>query len=175
MAKRDKDYENRMAGYIGAFNKAKAEGLDALERDIKMRNLLKVDINVPEKKMREYFDEISKNLYHNTMTVVGWTLHDTFGFGKERLKKFKKEFDKTVKATTDLDYLGEHYVKLEDFAIELNHKFDMGIDSIRVSACQDVHDEENEAYRSCKIDRVLQELKNGGYSDAAEFIEQKLY
>ena len=73
MAKRDKDYENRMAGYIGAFNKAKKEGLEALERDIKMRNLLKVDINIPEKKMREYFDEISNNLYANTMTAVAWT------------------------------------------------------------------------------------------------------
>ena len=48
MAKRDKDYENRMAGYIAAYNKAKTEGVDALERDLRMRNMLKVDIATPE-------------------------------------------------------------------------------------------------------------------------------
>ena len=175
MAKRDKDYENRMAGYIGAFNKAKNEGLEALERDIKMRNLLKVDINIPEKKMREYFDEISNNLYANTMTAVAWTLHDKFGFGRKRIKEFKQCFDKTVMYTVDLDYLGEHYVKLEDFAIELNKMYDLGIDYTRVAVCQDVHDEEDPNYRMCKIDRVLQELRSGGYEKAAEFIESKLY
>lgn len=175
MAKRDRDYENRMAGYIAAYNMVKKEGIEALEKDLKMRNMLKIDINVPGKKMQEYLEEISRNLYNNTLTAVAWTLHDMYGFGRKRIKEFKENFDKTVQHTLDLDYLGGHYVKLEDFAMELNHKYDLGIDCIRVAACQDVHDEGDENYRMCKIDRVLQELRENGFKDAAVFIEGKLY
>ena len=175
MAKRDKLYEARICGYIAAFQKAKKEGLDALEGDIKMRGILKIDLNIPEDKMREYFDELSQNLYNNTMTAVAWTLHHIYGFGKKRLKEFKENFDKTVQYTIDLDYLGGHYVKLEDFAKELNAKYDLGIDCIRVAACQDVHDEEDGNFRMCKIDLLLQSLREGGFEDAAVFIEKKLY
>ena len=106
MAKRDRDYENRMAGYISAYNLAKKEGIEALEKDLRMRNLLKVDLKVPGKLLKENFEELSKNLYNNTLTAVAWTLHTTFGFGKERIMKFKKAFDKEVQYTLDLDYLG---------------------------------------------------------------------
>lgn len=175
MAKRDKLYEARICGYIAAFQKAKNEGLDALERDIKMRNILKIDLNIPEQTMREYFNELSQNLYNNTMTAVAWTLHEKYTFGKKRIQDFKKAFDKTVQDTLDLDYLGGHYVKLEDFAKELNSKYDLGIDCIRVAACQDVNDEEDSNFRMCKIDRVLEELRNNGFEDAAVFIEKNLY
>lgn len=175
MAKRDKDYENRMAGYIAAYNLAKTKGIEALGKDLKIRNVLKVDIGVPEKLMREQFEYLSANVYANTMTSVAWTLHDVFGFGKERIHKFKKAFDKVVKDSYDLDYLGEHYVRLEDFALELNKKYDLGIDYMRVAVSQELLDEDREAYRMCKIDRVLQELRENGYEDAAFFIEKKLY
>lgn len=175
MAKRDRDYENRMAGYISAYNLAKKEGIEALEKDLRMRNLLKVDLKVPGKLLKENFEELSKNLYNNTLTAVAWTLHTTFGFGKERIMKFKKAFDKEVQYTLDLDYLGGHYVKLEDYAKELNSKYDLGIDVIRTAVCQDMQDESNENFRMCKIDRVLQELRENGFKDAAVFIEKKLY
>ena len=175
MAKRDRDYENRMAGYISAYNLVKKEGIEALEKDLRMINLLKVDIKVSGKVMKENFEEISKNLYNNTMTAVAWTLHDIYGFGRKRIKEFKENFDKTVQHTLDLDYLGEHYVKLEDFAKELNSRYDLGLDIIRVAVCQDINDEENENFRMCKIDRVIQELRENGFKDAAVFIEKKLY
>ena len=36
MAKRDREYENRMAGYIAAYNMVKKEGIEALEKDLKI-------------------------------------------------------------------------------------------------------------------------------------------
>lgn len=172
---RDKFYEARMAGYIAAYNIAKKDGIEALEKELKIRNMLKIDVSIHGNKIREYFEEISTNLYHNVLTAVAWTLHDKYGFGKKRIHEFKEEFDKIVQATLDLDYLGGHYVKLEDFALELNQKYNLGIDYIRVAACQDVHDEGDANYRMCKIDKVLQSLRDGGYGEAAMFIEEKLY
>ena len=172
---RDKFYEARICGYIAAFQKAKEEGLEALERDIKKRNILKADLNLKEKDMDELFNELSRNLYTNTLTAVAWTLHTVYGFGKKRIVEFKKNFDKTVQYTLDLDYLGGHFVKLEDFAVELNEMYDLGIDVARVAYCQDNHDEGSENYRMCKIDLVLEALREGGFEDAAVFIEKKLY
>ena len=59
---RDKFYEARICGYIAAFQKAKEEGLEALERDIKKRNILKVDLNIKEKDIDTLFEELSRNL-----------------------------------------------------------------------------------------------------------------
>lgn len=172
---RDKLYEARICGYIAAFQKAKEEGLEALERDIKKRNILRADLNVKEKDMDEFFNELSKNLYNNTLTSVAWTLHTAYGFEKKRIVEFKKAFDKTVQYTLDLDYLGGHFVKLEDFAVELNEKYDLGIDVARVAYCQDSHDEKNENYKMCKVYDIIDVLRDNGYQEAAKFIEEKLY
>lgn len=171
---RDKFYEARICGYIAAFKKAKEEGLEALERDIKKRNIIKADLNIPERSMDELFGELSRNLYHNTMTAVGWTLHDVYGFGKKRIQDFKKSLDKTVQDTLDLDYMGEHYVKLEDYAIELNERYDIGINIDRIAVCTESYDEKDPKYRTCKVDKVIKELKENNFLEAAAFLERKL-
>ena len=171
---RDKFYEARIAGYIAAYQKVKQEGVEALKKDIEKRNLLKMDLNVTEKQMDEVYRELSANLYNNTITSVAWTLHNVFGFGKKRIIEFKKEFDRTVQDTLDLDYMGEHYVKLEDFAVELNEKYDLGIEIPRVAFCQDSHDEKEERYHMCKAERVISELREKGFEDAAAFLEEKI-
>lgn len=175
MAKRDKDYENRMAGYIAAYNIAKTEGIEALEKELRMRNVLKVDVGVSGRKMKECFKEAALGVYCNIITGAAWTLHEHYGFGKKRILEFKEWFDRTIQDTLDLDYLGEHYVRLEDFALELNEKYDLGIDCIRLAACEEIGDEKKPNYRMCKIDRVLEELRRAGFEEAAGFLEKKLY
>ena len=74
----------------------------------------------------------------------------------------------------DLDYMGEHYVKMEDYAVELNEKFNMGIDVCRVAMTQETYDDKRDEFRSCKVDRVIRELRENGFADAAEFLDKKL-
>ena len=174
MAK-DKFYESRMQGMIYALNKAKKEGVEALERDVKKRNLLKLPITMTESQMNEVYETLAANIYNNMLSIALFALHDEFEFGKKRIRRFKDAFDKLTLATVDLDYLGQHYVKMEDFAIEINERYDTGIDISRVAANTTVIDESRETYRMCKIDRVLEELREGGYKEAAIFIENKLY
>lgn len=172
---RDKEYEARMQGMIYAYNKAKGEGIEALSRDIKKRGITKLTLTATERDMDYCFNQLSKNLYNNALTAVAYTLHDSFGFGKKRLQEFKKAFDKNVEATFDLDYIGEHYVRLEDYAIEINEKYDLGINVAQVSVCQDLHDKDDPRYRRCKVERIIEELQNAGFNEAAEFIDKKLY
>lgn len=171
---RDKEFEARMQGMIYAYNLVKEGGIEALNNDLKKRNFLKAPFNVSVKEMEAYYHNISENVYHNMITAVCYTLHDVFGFGKKRITDFMMAFNKNVMHTRDFDYMGEHYVKMEDYAIELNEKFKLGIDVERVAACAELTDQADENYRMCKIDDVLRELKRCGFEDAAVFLEKKL-
>lgn len=114
------------------------------------------------------------NLYATMTTVAGMVLREHFGFGKQRLLKFRNEFQNMIKSALDLDYLGSHYVTLEDYANELNEQFDMGIDVSRVRNCQGSYDETDAKFRTVKLDKVLEELRAGGFEDAAQFLEKKV-
>ena len=171
---RDKFYEARIAGYIAAYQKAKQDGLEALGRDIKKRNMLKADLNVSEKQMNEMYQEFSTNCYNNMLVGILYALHDSLQFGKTRIKRVKQAFDELVMDTMDLDYMGNHYIRLEDFAVELNEKYDLGIDISRVAACEEVFDQRRSDFHYCKVEIVIRELKEHGFADAALFLEKKL-
>ena len=120
MAK-DKFYEARMQGMIYALNKVKSEGIEALERDMKKRNLLRLPISMTESQMNEIYETLAANIYNNMLSVALFALHDEFEFGKKRIRRFKDAFDKLTLATVDLDYLGQHYVKMEQLTLVLIH------------------------------------------------------
>ncbi len=173
MAK-DKEWEARMQGMVYAYNLVKDGGLEALQLDIKRRNILRAPMKFTAKQIEEFYQEISTNLYNNMLTAVCYTLYDNYGFGAKRLRAFKEAFDKNVQYTLDLDYMGEHYVKLEDYAVELNQKFNMGIEVNRVAMCQNSYDEKDNNFRSCKVETVIKELMDQGFFDAADFLKRKI-
>lgn len=171
---RDKFYEARMQGMIYALNKAKKEGIEALERDMRKRNLLRLPLTMTESQMDEIYENLTANIYNNMLTITLFALHDSFQFGKSRIRKFKDAFDKLTLATVDLDYLGQHYVKFEDFALEMNERYDTGIDISRVAANTTAIDESRPLFHHCHVDKVIKELRENGFEDAAVFIEKKL-
>lgn len=108
------------------------------------------------------------------LTTVCYTLNNSFGFGAKRIKDFKRAFDSHVQYTLDLDYMGEHYVKLEDYAIEIKEKFGFDIDIDKVAAATAIFDEKDIRYHMMKAEIVIKELKAAGFEDAAKFLEAKL-
>ena len=93
---------------------------------------------------------------------------------KKRLERLRDDFQRNTEAIQDLDYMGQHYVRLQDYAIELNRKYDLGIDVERIASCEENYDKTDDRTRMCRIDRVLEVLKNEGYEAAAGFLESKL-
>lgn len=174
MARMDKEFEYRMQGMIYAYNVVKQGGIEALTTDLKRRNILKAPMKFTATQIKEFWDMLSANLYNNMITAVCYTLNDNFGFESKKIQSFKQEFDRNIQSALDLDYMGEHYVKLEDYAVELNEKFNMGIDVSRVSMCQDYYDKEDAKFQTCKVERVLKELRENGFEEAAEFLEKKM-
>lgn len=71
-------------------------------------------------------------------------------------------------------YLAKSFKCLSDGIYELNEQFDMGIDVSRVRNCQGSYDETDAKFRTVKLDKVLEELRAGGFEEAAQFLEKKV-
>lgn len=77
-------------------------------------------------------------------------------------------------ALTALESFGMICRDGDQLFIELNEQFDMGIDVSRVRNCQGSYDDTDAKFRTVKLDKVLEELKAGGFEDAAQFLEKKV-
>lgn len=175
MKNRDKEHEWRMQGMLFAATIAKEEGIDALEADIKKRGITKAPITIKQKEIDAFVDYCSKNLYANMYAVFAYALHEIYGFGGDRLKRLKVYIDKMINDVFDLDYMGEHYVRLEDFAIDMNEKYDLGIDIDAVASCQTLADEKpGSNYHVGNVNRIIEVLNGAGYTEAAEFLSKKI-
>lgn len=172
MAKVDKDYKNRMEGYVAAYRFAKEHGLDELEKDIKRRGFLQIPVQISKKEVDRFILQISENLTQTVQTVMLRVLREKLGFGKKRLHRFKKWFDDATEMVFKFDYMGGHYVTLEDYAVSLNRDFDLGLDVDRIAACQETCRHEKENIRMANVDVLIERLYEYGFDDAAEWMER---
>lgn len=175
MGKNDKFYEARMMGMIYAANLVRNEGIEALERDIKMRNIHKVPYTMTESQFAEFVNVIGEGSKNAVFAIVYVVLCEDFGFGEKRLLKFAEGFDKRYRDIFALDYMGEHYVSLTDYAVMMKEKYgSLILDIERIQAEQEANDESNPDINNHKwIDGIIWLLNNYGYTDAAEFLTKK--
>lgn len=174
MSKADKMFEWTMHGMIRARNIVKEKGLEELDKEIRMRGLLKVPITITTEKINKWSESIKENIYNNMLTATLYALHELFGFGKERLRRFRDKYNEIALQAMDLDWLGQHYATLEDYAKELNEKYDMNLDSDYIGCTQSSYEIEADMSGRCKLSTVIEELENNGFSDAARFLKSKL-
>jgi len=121
MAKTSKEFELRMQGMIAAQNIVKQGGIEALEKDIRYRGLTKAPITVPQKEIDDFITNVSENLFVTVRIISLMALKDEWGFGEKRLKQFNERFDKLTKDACDMNWIGNHYVTLTDYAEYLQH------------------------------------------------------
>ena len=171
---RDKEFEARMQGMVYACQLAQKQGVDALVAEVKKRGVTKVDVTASDKQLNDMWGALSDNIGQNMLTTVAWVLHDTFGFGQKRLQQFMNEFDKATSNLISLDYMGEHYVTLEDYAVELNQKYDLGLDVIKATLATDMADKQDARVGNTdKVTGIINALRLAGYGDAAAYLEGK--
>lgn len=171
---RDKTFEWRMQGMSQAYEIGKAEGIEGIGRELKMRGITGMSIAVSSSQIRKQWDTVCKGVYTNMLVCALYALKKEFGFGEKRMKRLKETFDEAVKNVTNLDWMGEHYVTLEDYAIELNEECGLNLDAVMAAASQECFDEKQELVKRCRVDRVLEELRNADYEDAAVFLEKRI-
>lgn len=169
---KDKFYEARMQGMIYAANLVKEKGIEALDSDIKMRGIYKVPLSMSESQFNEFVSVIGEGSKNAVFAIVYVVLCEDFGFGEKRLNKFASGFLKRYKDVFALDYMGNHYVTLTDYAIMMKEKYgSLEIDIERIQMEQEENDKHNPNVRDHKwIDGIIRLLTMNGYEDAAQFL-----
>lgn len=174
MAKRNKDFDLRMQGMLYAYKLAKEEGIEALEKDIKTRGVLCTPLRYTKGEIDKFLEYLKTNFYHTMLSVFCIALEEVYGFKKTRLQRFKKAFMNVAERTLDLDYIGENYVTMEDYAVYLNEQYDLGVDVEVVSVCQQNENENNPQYHVPKVEILVERMRQAGYKEAAEWLEKKV-
>ena len=97
MAKRDDYMKGRQEGMSYALKIAREGGLEALEKEIKYRNIENYwYMGLNKKETQEVKEKIALRTKGIVTCVSLLTLRDEFGFGKERGLRFLKRFDTKV-------------------------------------------------------------------------------
>ena len=170
MAKIDKEYKARMDGMIYAYKVAEEKGVEALKKEIMNRGFFKLDISMPMDYAEKVHEFIGTNVYNSVISTVLWVLKKHKGYGTKRLKEFKELYDQEAYNLMDLNWHGEHYVTLENRALELNRDHGFNFDLARVAVLQREDDGNNPQYKKLDLDGTCQDLEHGGYPEAAEYL-----
>ena len=174
MAKVNKEYQARMDGMLFAHKIVKEQGLEALTKEIKMRNILKLDLWARKGEIEEAHNNIATNCYQTVLVTMLYTLHDAFGFGKSRLHKFKDAFDKYTEDIVNLDRWGEHYASFQEYAKFLSESYDFDFNKEMIKEIEANTDSNNPFFKRCEFSGVYDLLVANGYEDAAVFLAEKI-
>lgn len=98
----------RREGMSYALRYAKEHGLEALEEDLKRRQAYNIPIRISNKELQCFTDNAKNMMLDTVLILASVTLHDEFGFGRERLERFKRRFN--FKA----ECIGEDYTDWQD-------------------------------------------------------------
>lgn len=91
MAK-NKEMEFFRSGMERAYKLVKEEGLDALEKEIRFRNITGVNTPLLTKELDKGIVDIKRLTMETILTMTIGVLYSEFGFGKKRLERFRDTF-----------------------------------------------------------------------------------
>lgn len=117
---RNKEEEARREGMAYAYDFAKKNGIEALEKELKMRNATKMPLSVNKKVTDDVINMLSENCRQTVMCLIAYTIHDKFRFGKKRLQQLLDAFEENT------GYLLDGYISWNDIITIM--KDECGID-----------------------------------------------
>ena len=100
---RNKEERARMEGMAQALRIAKTKGVEGLEEELKMRNIVDLPCAVSKSALDECIVQIKNNTVDTITILSAYVLHEKFGFGRTRLDRFIHEFNFQAECLMD-DY-----------------------------------------------------------------------
>lgn len=98
---KNKEMEYFRAGMERAYRIYKEEGPEALEKEIKFRNITGVNSRLTAKEIDTGIHEIKNLTIETVLTMAMGTLYSEFGFGKKRLERFRDVFLEGTQSLND--------------------------------------------------------------------------
>lgn len=93
---------------------------------------------------------------------------------QKRLRDFMDQFTKRTDLVVDMDYMGAHYATLGGYAVEMNEKYNLGIDVGVLATCQELSDQNNPKYHMCQVEEVIASLERDGFQEAADRLRWRM-
>lgn len=169
----NKEYLWRREGMVYAYARIKEIGFEEFAKEMKRRGLLKIDLTISDEEVQKAYSKMADNMLNTMMPVIYSVLVDDFGFDNSKLKSLHRKFMKSVDNFLNLDYMGEHYVTLEDYQKYMNEEYGFDFDTSIGKECMSIADEDVH-YHYAKIEKIIEELDNAGHSDASKFLREKV-
>lgn len=170
MGLKQKEYEARLQGMAYARDLVKEKGLEALERECKMRGAMFIPLEVTEEQALQITDLVCTRTLGTMLPTTMFVLHDEFQFGKKRLERFGDNFTKRCRLMIEKDPFGAPYETVEDYAKELHERFGLVFDMESIEAI--AKDNAEKEQRCGDMDYILDFLIKRGYPEAAEEIKK---
>ena len=102
MAKSDRKlHEARMAGAAWLMNVIKTQGMEAAEKELKVRGAMIVPLEVNQKQLTEAVYKIKLNTIDCNLIISCMVLRDEFDVGQKRLERFCERFNLKTDALCD--------------------------------------------------------------------------
>jgi hypothetical protein len=95
--------QGRNQGLLLALDIAKEKGIEALEEEIKYRNITGISSTLKKSEVEKIIKEMQVHSTKMAIAVALITLLDEFGMGKMQVRKFKETFDAKVEEICSKD------------------------------------------------------------------------
>ena len=171
--KADEIIKLRNEGMAYALSIAKKDGLEELERQVKVRGCLKVSVKFTQEELQGSMKHMADRIYNNMLTMWYAVFHARMGYGKKRIHQLKDWLDEKVYLVSEQTPMGHHWCEFYDYAEEANRLYGLGIDISCIMETQKLNadDETKIVY----ADEVIGWLAKHGYPEASEAVRQEVY
>lgn len=109
MAKVDREAMARLDGMDYALRRIKSIGIEDFEKELRNRNKSGMSLPLDNKQIQKELQKHQGAVLEFSLVLALATLHDEFGFGEKRAKKFRDLY------MTGVDYINQGYAYLEEY------------------------------------------------------------
>lgn len=120
-----KEEQARREGMSYALRVAKEKGIDGLEEELKRRQAYNIPIRISNKELQEFTTNAKNMMLDTILILASVTLHDEFGFGHDRLNRFKERFNFKAECIGDsfTDWQDQIDILKEECGLEYSIRF----------------------------------------------------
>ena len=120
-----KEEQARLQGMSYALRVAKEKGIDGLEEELKRRQAYNIPIRISNKELQAFTDNAKNMMLDTILVLASVTLHDEFGFGHDRLNRFKERFNFKAECIGDsfTDWQDQIAILKEECGLEYSIRF----------------------------------------------------
>ena len=113
--------DGRNQGLLMALKVVKEGGVEALEEEIRYRNIMGISINVTKKELEQVTHVMKEHATTVAIVFAMVALLEEFNFSKLQIQKFKEAFDKKVDTILKDEATIQEYIEL------VSDKYDIDI------------------------------------------------